>query len=69
MEEIEQSSVEDLGLSSEQMKNSSEVCMGEKTKSTGEMRGGRGGIVSAGARCGGMRKFFEDKTKSTFCAN
>ena len=45
------------------------LSMGEKTKSTGEMREGRGGIVSAGARFGEMRRFFEDKTKSTFCAN
>ena len=43
--------------------------MGEKTKSTVEMRGERGRIVSAGARCGERRQFFERKTKSTFCAN
>ena len=43
-----------------------QICMGEKTKSTGEMRGGRGRIVSAGARYGERRRFFKDKTKSTF---
>ena len=43
--------------------------MGEKTKSTGEMREGRGGIANAGARYGERWRFFGDKTKSTFCAN
>ena len=53
----------------ERSSHTHETNMGEKTKSTGEMRGVRGGIASAGARYGEIGEFSGRKTKSTFCAN